>query len=412
MSAKSIVAGCLLGAALLAGLGKSRVHAGNQLAQIAIDYPLNGSVFPPDMAAPTFLWRDASANAATWQIDLSFADGSAGLQIAAKGEPMRVGEIDKRCISNTNKLPELTPEQAAAHTWKPDTETWARIRKQAGVGAVTVSISGLAAGAQTETVSRGAMQIRISADPVGAPIFYRDVPLMPSELEKGFIKPLATAAIPLIEWRMRNLADSQSHVVMTDLHTCANCHSFSGNGKTLGLDMDGPQNDKGLYAMVPVSPEDDHSHRGHDLLVVVPNEPGSPVRVGFMSQVSPDGRYVVTTIRPPGIEELALLLRGQLQGLPLPAGLLSHAGHSGLVRPRRQRSCSRCPAPTIRALCRPAPSGAPTASTWSLLARRPRSPIPPTARWPPTPTIRRGSDPVRPLPHPLQRRQGRQGRAD
>ena len=300
MSAKSIVAGCLLGAALLAGLGKSRVHAGNQLAQIAIDYPLNGSVFPPDMAAPTFLWRDASANAATWQIDLSFADGSAGLQIAAKGEPMRVGEIDKRCISNTNKLPELTPEQAAAHTWKPDTETWARIRKQAGVGAVTVSISGLAAGAQTETVSRGAMQIRISADPVGAPIFYRDVPLMPSELEKGFIKPLATAAIPLIEWRMRNLADSQSHVVMTDLHTCANCHSFSGNGKTLGLDMDGPQNDKGLYAMVPVQPK--MTIRTEDLVSwsSFPTENGSPVRVGFMSQLSPDGRHVVTTIRPPG----------------------------------------------------------------------------------------------------------------
>ncbi len=31
----------------------------------------------------------------------------------------------------------------------------------------------------------------VSADPVNAPIFYRDVPLMPSETEKGFIKPLA-----------------------------------------------------------------------------------------------------------------------------------------------------------------------------------------------------------------------------
>ncbi len=52
---------------------------------------------------------------------------------------------------------------------------------------------------------------------------------------------------------MRNVADEKSHVVMHDLHTCANCHSFSANGKTLGLDMDGPQNDKGLYAMVPVA---------------------------------------------------------------------------------------------------------------------------------------------------------------
>ncbi len=40
---------------------------------------------------------------------------------------------------------------------------------------------------------------------------------------------------------------------MTNLPTCANCHSFSRDGKTFGLDLDGPRNDKGLYALVPVS---------------------------------------------------------------------------------------------------------------------------------------------------------------
>ena len=53
------------------------------------------------------------------------------------------------------------------------------------------------------------MKLSVSTDPVGAPIFYRDVPLMPSETEKGFIKPLATSAIPLIEWRMRNVAETR-----------------------------------------------------------------------------------------------------------------------------------------------------------------------------------------------------------
>ena len=42
---------------------------------------------------------------------------------------------------------------------------------------------------------------------------------------------------------------------MTNLPTCANCHSFSRDGKTFGLDLDGPRNDKGLYALVPVSKE-------------------------------------------------------------------------------------------------------------------------------------------------------------
>ena len=40
---------------------------------------------------------------------------------------------------------------------------------------------------------------------------------------------------------------------MTGLYTCANCHSFSRDGKTLGLDVDGPENDKGLYALVPIA---------------------------------------------------------------------------------------------------------------------------------------------------------------
>jgi tetratricopeptide (TPR) repeat protein len=293
---------CALLAAAIAGLGVRAVWAGHEPEKIVIDYPLNGTVFPPDMAAPTFLWRD-SADAAqgdaakSWQIDVTFANGAAPMRVSSQGERMTVGEIDKRCISNTNKLPALTQEEAAAHTWKPDAATWAAIKRQAGPGAVTIDISGLDAGA---AVSRASMEIHVSAEPVGAPIFFRDVPLMPTDSEKGFIKPLASSAIPLINWSMRNVADDKSHVVMHDLHTCANCHSFSANGKTLGLDMDGPQNDKGLYAMVPVAEK--MTIRNEDMVswASFPSENGSPVRVGFMSQVSPDGRYVVTTTRPPG----------------------------------------------------------------------------------------------------------------
>jgi tetratricopeptide (TPR) repeat protein len=297
--AASVVVGSVLAVALLAGLGITVIRAATEPARIQIDYPLNGSVFPPDMAAPTFLWRDPAANVGSWQIDVTFTGGAAEIHVISKGERMSIGEIDQRCISNTNKLPELTPEQAAAHTWKPDAATWAAIERQAGKGAVTIAVSGFEAGNANQPVSRGVMQMQVSVDPVNAPIFYRDVPLMPSELEKGFIKPLATAAIPLINWRMRNISDSSSHIVMNDLHTCANCHSFSGDGKTLGLDMDGPQNDKGLYGIVPVLKR--MTIRNEDMVSwpSFPTESGSPVRVGFMSQLSPDGRYVVTTIRPP-----------------------------------------------------------------------------------------------------------------
>jgi tetratricopeptide (TPR) repeat protein len=293
-------AGILLAAGLLAGRGILGVNAQNELARITIDYPLNGSVFPPDMAPPTFQWRDTAPNADSWQIEISFADGSAPLLVSSKGEPIRIGAIDPRAVADTNKPPELTPEQAAAHTYKPDAATWTAIRQHAVSAAATISIHGFAAGNTTSPVSSGSMKLSISTDPVGAPIFYRDVPLMPSETEKGFIKPLASSAIPLIEWRMRNVAETGSHIVMTDLHSCANCHSFAANGNTLGLDLDGPQNDKGMYTLVPVSKQ--MTIRNQDVISwsSFPTESGSPVRVGFMSQVSPDGRYVVTTIRPPG----------------------------------------------------------------------------------------------------------------
>ena len=195
----------LLQAGLLAVLGVAAAAAQNAPARIVIDYPADGSVFPPDMASPTFLFRDPAPNAAAWRIDIAFADGSAAIHVAAKGERMRVGEIDPRCVSPTNQPPKLTPQQAAARTWTPDAATWTAIKKQSAAGAATVTVSGFASGNGGQPVSRGRMLLHTSADPVGAPIFYRDVPLMPSEVEKGVIKPLAASAVPLIAWRLRNV---------------------------------------------------------------------------------------------------------------------------------------------------------------------------------------------------------------
>ncbi|HTX77192.1 MAG TPA: tetratricopeptide repeat protein, partial [Terracidiphilus sp.] len=288
-----------LGGLLSAGHGGVVSGAMDARAAITVDYPLNHSVFPPDMEPPTFLWRDASDRAAVWKIDVAFSSGGPGLHIASDGLRMQVGEIDPRCIGPTNKLPELTPEQAAAHTWKPDLATWAVIRKYAVESPAVVTISGYAAGDSAQPLSRGQMELTISRDPVGAPIFYRDVPLMPSATETGVIKPLAENAVPLINWRLRDVGEPQSHIVMNDLHSCANCHSFSRDGKTLGLDMDGPQNDKGLYALVPVAKE--MTIRTEDMVswASFRKELDPQLRVGFMSQVSPDGRYVVTTVKPP-----------------------------------------------------------------------------------------------------------------
>jgi len=270
---------------------------------LTIDYPIDGSIFPPEFPAPTWLWRSTDDTAKSWEINITFSDGAPPIRTESLGERMRVGESDSRCVSATNKPPALTPEQAAAHTWMPDAATWSAIKAHSIDRPATIVISGHRHGASKDLLSRGQVSIQTSSDPVGAPIFYRDVPLMPSENEKGVIKPLAPQAVPLIAWRLRNVGDRDSRVVMQGLHTCANCHSFSADGKTLGLDMDGPQNDKGLYAIVKVQPQ--MAIRNQDLVAwsTFRGKLGSKLRVGFMSQLSPDSRHVITTVNDPGIDQ-------------------------------------------------------------------------------------------------------------
>jgi len=283
-------------------------------APVSIDYPSDGSIFPPEFPAPAFLWRDAAANATEWTIEVKLAGRTDTVLIRTRGDRPRVGEIDPRAVAPTNQPPRLTPQQAAARTWRPGAATWTAIKQGSVASPATLTITGYRG---TDAVSRGRVTIRTSTDPVGAPIFYRDVPLMPSETEKGVIKPLPSSAMPLIAWRLRNIGETGSRLLMEGLHTCANCHSFSGDGKTMGIDVDGPQNDKGLYALLPVGPR--MSIRAENVIAwsTFRGKLGGKLRVGFMSQVSPDGRFVVNTINDPGTDETEYERRKNLREVAL-----------------------------------------------------------------------------------------------
>jgi tetratricopeptide (TPR) repeat protein len=258
-------------------------------SQIVIDYPEDGSIFPPDFAPPTILWRDSQSSTAPWQIEVTFPDGAPSIHLSARGEPPTIGEIDPRCVAESNQPPVLTPEQAAAHTWKPDAATWSVILHHSSQKPATITIA-------SSGSARAQVHISTAKDPVGAPIFYRDVPLMPSELEKGVIQPIIPSAVPLVAWRLRNVAEDRSRLLMEGLPTCANCHSFSSDGKTMALDVDGPQNDKGMYAIASVQPRT--SIRTEDVFTWndFPDKPPGHRTIGFMAQLSPDSRYAVTTV--------------------------------------------------------------------------------------------------------------------
>jgi len=282
--------------------GNEDASSASKAATIVIDYPQQGSIFPPEITPPNFLWHDPAETATQWVVEVSFAGIPDRISVQAPGDHLRMGKLDPQAGPGI----ELTPQQAAMRTWRPDAATWEKIKRLSAKSPATIVISGLAGGDSNMPVSTGKVTISTSRDPVGAPIFYRDVPLLlPAADEKGPIAPLPRYAIPMIKWQVRDIGETESHTVMGNMPTCANCHSFSADGKTLGLDLDGPRNDKGLYALVPVEKHMTIANR--DVIHWSSFQLNSEARIsepavkrfGFMSQVSPDGKYVVTSIGPP-----------------------------------------------------------------------------------------------------------------
>ena len=298
-----VLLGGMMGLAGLVGSGwkaddgrlERTVHAANAaVGGIQVAYPMEGSIFPPEIDAPTVIWKDG-AGSERWEIELRFADGGT-MRFATDGPTPPLDGVDARCVSANNRPPELPAQFAGGHSWKPDAKTWEQVKKRSMAGPAEMMIRGYRRTEPGQVMGEGRVRFQTSRDPVGAPIFYRDVPLMPSATEKGVIKPLAQVAIPLINWRLKTLGETGSRVVMHDLHTCANCHSFSADGKTMGLDMDGPQNDKGLYAVLRVKPQMEVTSREMTNWNPTETRQFAQNRVGFMSQVSPDGRYVLTML--------------------------------------------------------------------------------------------------------------------
>ena len=146
---------------------------------------------------------------------------------------------------------------------------------------------GVKAGRPVKVVSAATIAVQISQDPVEAPLFYREVNL-------PFIDAVTDPS--KIRWRFGSISSPQPPpVILTGLPVCGNCHSFTRDGRTLAMDVD-YANSKGSYVITPVKPQivlatsdiitwDDYQ-----------KEDGEQT-FGLLSQMSPDGRYVVSTVK-------------------------------------------------------------------------------------------------------------------
>jgi tetratricopeptide (TPR) repeat protein len=238
---------------VLADFGGAQQYGG-----LTIEYPVDETLFPADMCAPTFVWRDENGGSSAWVVSVGFAGGAKGI----------------------NRL-------VRQQEWTPIAAEWEAIRRESTGRQASITVLGVGEGTAGSILSSGGIRIETSGDPVGAPIFYREVNL-------PFVDAVKDPS--RIRWRFGTVSDpEQPPVVLEGLPVCGNCHSFSRGGDTLAMDVD-YANSKGSYVMTEVAEE----------MTLVPEdiitwdsyrkEDGEQT-FGLLSQISPDGRYVVSTVK-------------------------------------------------------------------------------------------------------------------
>jgi len=224
---------------------------------IHVTYPLEGALFPNDIVPPTFRWEDPSG-VKQWRITFEFPDGGTVI----------TGDSD-------------TP------SWRPSKDQWDSIKKRSLEHDAHVAIHGVTGETRDKVLSKGKVSIRTSKDPVGSPIFYRDVPLPFKE---------ALEHLDTIRWRLGSVSSVESPPTLLDkMPVCGNCHSFSTDGNTLAMDVD-YGGDKGAYIITEVMPETVFESDKVISWSDFKREDGQ-LTFGLLSQISPDGRYVISTVK-------------------------------------------------------------------------------------------------------------------
>lgn len=233
-------------------IDKNQLHPSG----ISIDYPREGTIFPPEFSSPKFLWHDGLDGSTKWHVRISTQNGN---------------ELFRGIVDST--------------AWRPDSIVWLKLKTVVATEPVFFTVIGTKNGILGNKFSSGRASFSFSKDSVGASVFYRAVPLPFS---------YAVKHVNEIEWYLGNVNGSKPHRILDNIPVCANCHSFSGNGQ-FAMDVD-YANDKGSYIIAPIK---DTIHMTFDKIITwsdYKREDGG-ITFGLLSQISPNGRYVLSTVK-------------------------------------------------------------------------------------------------------------------
>ena len=251
--------------------------------ELNISYPLDEAMFPPEIIAPVFNWVDENKLVDRWVVGFD------------------VGTNAHRFL-------------CSQPTWRPDSEVWKQMKSVSVDKPLSVSVVGYNSQSAGAPVSKSSVRIYTSQDEVGAPIFYREV-----------ILPFIDAVIDpsKLRWRYGSIdMEEQPPIVLEGLPVCGNCHSFSADGSILAMDVD-YANSKGSYVITRIQEE----MKLNTSDVITWNDFRKEDReqtFGLLSQISPDGRYVLSTVKDKSVfvpmedlyySQLFFPLKGMLPGM-------------------------------------------------------------------------------------------------
>ncbi len=225
-------------------------------------YPADGTLFPPEMVPPTVRWQDSDPRSNAWLVRIESGDGSPPIQALSR-----------------------------APQWTPTPQEWETVKKRSTGQEARLVVLGLCDSKPTEIRTGARIAITTSTDPVGAPLFYREVNL-------PFIDAVKDPS--RIRWRFGSIATTTAPpVVLENLPVCGNCHSFCRDGRTLAMDID-YANSKGSYITSRVKEEMILATSDVMTWNDYRKEDGEQT-FGLLSQISPDGRYVLSTVKDKSI---------------------------------------------------------------------------------------------------------------
>ncbi len=222
---------------------------------LEIRHPISGAVMPFNMPAPVVTWQTNAGAGREW---------AAGFKAGGRAWWF----------------------EGIRPMWRPPERVWRQIKDRARGGPVEVIVGAFGKGGG-KLEARGAVRFNLSRETVDYPLFYREVNLPFSEAVKDPSK---------IRWRFGAMdRGTAPPVVLQNLPVCGNCHSFDRKGEFLAMDVD-YANSKAAYVITRTAPEMRLATSDIITWDDYRREDGQQT-FGLLSQISPDGRYVISTVK-------------------------------------------------------------------------------------------------------------------